>query len=67
MMALFKAAQGFQRPFAESARSPDGQRGWAGHILYKPALLMNAISQIKDVDVTNLSYTINCFLPRRER
>ena len=29
--------------------------------------LMNTISQLKDVDVTNLSYTINCFLPRRER
>jgi hypothetical protein len=28
---------------------------------------MNTISQLKDVDVTNLSYTINCFLPRRER
>ncbi len=28
--------------------------------------LMNTISQLKDVDVTNLSYTINCFLPRRE-
>lgn len=29
--------------------------------------LMNTISQLRDVDVTNLSYTINCFLPRRER
>src|SRR5437773_678680 len=28
--------------------------------------LMNTISQLKDVDVTNLSYTINCFFPRRE-
>ncbi len=28
--------------------------------------LMNTISQLKDVDVTNLSYTMNCFLPRRE-
>jgi|DewCreStandDraft_2_1066082.scaffolds.fasta_scaffold00504_51 DNA repair protein RadA/Sms len=29
--------------------------------------LMNTISQLKDVDVTNLSYNINCYLPGRER
>jgi DNA repair protein RadA/Sms len=29
--------------------------------------LMNTISQLKEVDVTNLSYSINCLLPRRER